>query len=904
MKVKIKKSVAFLMLVLTVFSVFTNILPNTVSATEIQTADLKNGGDCGYHLQFWDSNANTWSYIITTFVYYEENGVQYPAYCLNRDLPGVGGSGIPDYTVDITKVMDDVRIWRVAINGYPYQTPEALGVANKFDAFVATKQAIYSIIYGTDATTYYRGGDSRGEAIKNAVVRLVDIGRNGTQTPANTDITVEKVNNFYEDGNYYSQEYRINAPVETSQYTITSTAGLPSGSRITDLAGNEKTTFSGSENFKVQIPKDKLSSDINAIINVKGKSKTYPVFYGATRIPGTQDYLVTYDPFGDTTGRANLNIKTNTGKLQIIKTDDETFEPIANVTFGLYTTDGTEVARATTNSAGIAEFNNLYQNSYVVKELATNENYILNEIDFDVNVSFNKTTQIEVENEHKKGNVKIYKVDKDNNKITLGNVEFDLYSEEFDKVIGTYYTDVNGEIYIEGLRTGNFSLIEKNTGKWYNLAENTEIKVEWNETTNVTIENELKKGRVRITKVDEENNEIKLAGVKFEVLDQDKNVLETITTDENGEAVTERYPIRDYEKLYLREIETNEFYKLNDEVIEVTLEANQIKNVTVGNEKKKGQIEVVKVDKDNNEVVIPNVTFEVYDEEENVVDTMITDQNGKAVSKLLPIDQEYTVKETNIEDETYKLTEETQKVTLEEDKITSITFENEKRKGQIKVIKTDGETEVPLEDVTFIVENSKGEIVDRIITDKLGEGITKELPIDEEYTVYEEKTRKGYILSDEKQVVTLKEDEITTIEFDNYKEKGSIKILKITSDNKNREGIEFKITGTTVTGEKFEEIYKTDSNGEIYIDEALTGEYTIEELKNDINAGYIIPEPQTITVENDKTTEIEFFNQLIETPKTDDTRNTIVWVALLGSSIIALTSMGVYQIIKRRKVNK
>ena len=64
---------------------------------------------------------------------------------------------------------------------------------------------------------------------------------------------------------------------------------------------------------------------------------------------------------------------------------------------------------------------------------------------------------------------------------------------------------------------------------------------------------------------------------------------------------------------------------------------------TVGNEKKKGQIEVVKVDKDNNEVVIPNVTFEVYDEEGNVVDTMITDQNGKAVSKLLPIDQEYTV---------------------------------------------------------------------------------------------------------------------------------------------------------------------------------------------------------------------------------------------------------------------
>ena len=67
----------------------------------------------------------------------------------------------------------------------------------------------------------------------------------------------------------------------------------------------------------------------------------------------------------------------------------------------------------------------------------------MNNLDFNVNVEFNKTSKVEVENEHKKGNVKIYKVDKDNNKITLGNVEFDLYSKEFDKVIGTYYTDVN-----------------------------------------------------------------------------------------------------------------------------------------------------------------------------------------------------------------------------------------------------------------------------------------------------------------------------------------------------------------------------------------------------------------------------------------------------------------------------
>ena len=45
--------------------------------------------------------------------------------------------------------------------------------------------------------------------------------------------------------------------------------------------------------------------------------------------------------------------------------------------------------------------------------------------------------------------------------------------------------------------------------------------------------------------------------------------------------------------------------------------------------------------------------------------------------------------------------------------ITSIIFENEKKKGQIKVIKTDGETEYPLEGVTFVIEDSKGNEVDK-----------------------------------------------------------------------------------------------------------------------------------------------------------------------------------------------
>ena len=212
-----KKGIAILLIILSLFSVFSNAV---FAATEINAALIKYGGDCGYHLQYWDSSNNRWSYIITSYVFYEENGVQYPAYCLDASKPGAEQG---EYTVNVDEVINDVRLWRVAINGYPYQSPQSIGVENQYDAFVATKQAIYSILDGRDVNSFYNGADARGQAIKNAIINLVNIGRNGTQTPGNTDVVANKVGEFTEDGDYYYQEYSINSPVETSQYTITAT---------------------------------------------------------------------------------------------------------------------------------------------------------------------------------------------------------------------------------------------------------------------------------------------------------------------------------------------------------------------------------------------------------------------------------------------------------------------------------------------------------------------------------------------------------------------------------------------------------------------------------------------------------------------------------------------------------
>lgn len=698
-----KKCVALLLILLAILPTFSNY---ALAATEISSALVKNGGDCGYHLQFFDTKQNAWSYIITHYAYYEHDGKQYPAYCLDKDSPGVGTPEAGNqYTVNVNDVINDVRIWRIAINSYPYQTPESLGVENYLDAFVATKQAIYCIIYNREPSTYFKGGDARGEAIKNAIVRLVDIGRNGSQTPVNTDITTNKIGTFKEDGEYYSQEYSINSPVETSQYIIKNTNGLPNGSKITNMSNNEQSTFNGNEHFKVRVPKSQLTTDLNITILLQAKCKNYPVFYGKSTVPGTQDYLLTFDPFGDITGIANLNIKTNTGKIKIIKNDVDTNKPIEGVTFQLSKKDGTVIANSTTNSNGESTFTNLYQGSYVLKEISTNANYILNEKAFDINVEYNKTTSQTITNEHKKGNIKVYKVDKDNKKVVLGNVEFQLYSEEFKKVVGTYYTDVNGELEIKNIRTGNYKLIETKTNKWYNLAGDTQIKVEWDKETTKTIENELKKGQVKVIKVDKDNNEVKLEGVEFEVLDENNKVLEKIVTDENGEALTSKYAIRDFSKLKLRETKTLENYVLSDKVETIELKENQISNIKFENEKIKGKVEITKVDSKDENKKLEGAKFGLYDENDNLIETLITDKAGIALSQVL-YKGNYYLKELETGSNYYLLNEDTFEFEIAKNGETiKKTIKNEPVDITVDVDKV-GTTEIkPGEDVNYEFSN-------------------------------------------------------------------------------------------------------------------------------------------------------------------------------------------------------
>lgn len=92
-------------------------------------------------------------------------------------------------------------------------------------------------------------------------------------------------------------------------------------------------------------------------------------------------------------------------------------------------------------------------------------------------------------------------------------------------------------------------------------------------------------------------------------------------------------------------------------------------------------------------------------------------------------------------------------------------------------------------------------------TDENGEATTKRLTIDQEYTIQETKTLEKYVLNETVQKVTLKQDEITNIQFENEKIKGKIEIIKASADDNKLTG---EKAGTKLDGAVFDIYNESD----------------------------------------------------------------------------------------------
>ena len=578
-------------------------------------------------------------------------------------------------------------MWRVVTAGYPYHSAEELGVDDWTYAYQATKTAIYCVLEQTNEANYY-GIDSMGEKTADLIRRLVYEGENGTRTYKDSVATITKYGDMILEGNFYIQNYTVSANVEIESYNVVTT-DFPQGSVVTNTSGVVTKQFSNGERFQIRIPKTSIINDVNGKIRVDVNTKSYPIFFGQTYDTKLQNYAITADPISLASSVTTLSMKGNTAGLKIIKTDEETGVSLEGVVFNVRYENGTNIGNFTTDKNGIITINNLRQGKIIVTEVSTTNEYILDTTPHTVELEYNQLKTIELTNKHKKGILKIIKVDADDNNLTLGAVEFDLIDSN-GNVVSHLITDINGIAEIE-VNTGNYILRETLTKKEYNLAVDQDVIIDWNKTMEIKVENEKKKGQIEVYKTDAEDNKIKLEGVEFQVINVNGEVVETIVTNSEGYAITSRIPIQKY---FLKEIKTDEMHVLNEEIIEVDVTTDIISRLEIKNERIKGQIKIVKTSENDNFIngeklgsPIENVKFEIYDSNNNIVDEIITSEDGTATTKLLDKGR-YYIKEVE-SGEWYLLNENTFEVEIKENQeIVEIEITNESEKPNVDIEKT------------------------------------------------------------------------------------------------------------------------------------------------------------------------------------------------------------------------
>lgn len=245
------------------------------------------------------------------------------------------------------------------------------------------------------------------------------------------------------------------------------------------------------------------------------------------------------------------------------------------------------------------------------------------------------------------GKVKIKKVDSNNDNKKLVGAKFKI--EDLNgKIVGELVTNEEGEVISKDLPIGNYTLVEVEAPKGYELLKDKiTVKIEKDAEVEIKIGNKKlpdPMGKMKLVKVDISDKNKKLAGAKFHIEDAKGKVVGELITDEKGEMISKDLPIGNYT---LVEIEAPKGYELLKDKIAVKIEKDTVVEIKIENKKlpdPTGQFEIEKVDDKDSELKLKGAVFQVLDKEGKELSRLITDEKGKVISNQLAIGK-YTIKE-------------------------------------------------------------------------------------------------------------------------------------------------------------------------------------------------------------------------------------------------------------------
>lgn len=444
------------------------------------------------------------------------------------------------------------------------------------------------------------------------------------------------------------------------------------------------------------------------------------------------------------------------GALLVKKVDASNGKPISDVEFLVTTSAGTVVGDANgkyvTDNAGTFLVEGIAPGTtLVVKETMAKDGYLLDDSPQTAMIKAGQTVTLEFRNQPK-GNLIINKLDSVTHK-PLEGVEFQLTYADGSYVDteggalsskGLYYTNQNGQIILSGV-TGTIVVTETKTIESYTIHEETRsqtVVINPNDTQTLMFYNDPV-GGVEIIKVNASDKDERIPGTTFEIRKMDDELIDTVTTAENGCAFV---PLVDG-AYYAVEVEAADGFKLDStphyfEVVNGKAEPLKITNQAVSG------ILIHKTDSTTGEGIY-GVTFLLYDSNNTPIGQYTSDDLGYVCIEDLEAGCYYL---RELENEGYVPDTQKKTVYVEPGETTEVEWENTPITGQIQITKTSADYNsmngwpagTPIPNTVFEIYNYRtGKLVDTVQTGKNGVAVSKPLPLDR-YKVVEAQAAEFY----------------------------------------------------------------------------------------------------------------------------------------------------------------
>ena len=639
------------------------------------------------------------------------------------------------------------------------------------------------------------------------------------------------------------RDSETNKPLPGAEFRVTTAAGCEVG--LNGVIGDSTLTQNGI-----------FTTDSSGEIRI---TNLIPGAYIISEVKAPEGYVmdqpstnVVIGPKGDTQTVVIKN--SQAGTLIIDKRDSLTGKPLAGVTFKVTTASGEFVPDENghissnglyvTNKEGKIQINGVV-GTLVVTETKTIPGYTIDEATRTQTVVVNPNDTQTLYFTNTPSTTLVIEKYIEGTTTPLKGVTF-LVTDSSGAVVGPsngeYITDEAGRIVINDLEPGiTVTAREIKTLEGYVLDGTPKsIKIKAGEVQTLRFYNEAK-GTLVIRKLDSVTKE-PLAGVEFELtyadggyVDADNGHLSSkglYTTDQNGEirigGVTGT--------IVVKETKTIEGYTIDEATRIQTVEVNpeDTQTITVYNDPV-GGVEIVKVNADDTKERIPDTTFEIRKIDDELIDTITTDKNGRAFLALK--DGAYYAVEIEA-GEGFKLDDTPHYFEVEDGKTTVLKVENKAFSGII-IHKINSVTGEGIYDVKFLLYDANKNPIGEYTTDQNGYIYIDEALAEGKGRFYirELEAAEGYELDEEYKTVYVKPGRTIEIEWENVPITGQIQIYKYAEEYNPVTGTP---AGTPLKGAVFEIVQErsgkvvdyitTDARGVAASRPLPLGRYKIQEV--------------------------------------------------------------------------